>query len=213
MFRERQKADAVDSELEQLEFTETQKRTGATTLLGGLAFMHSRGVAHRDVKSLNLLCNKELTVFKLVSEDIRAPRCFGLFLSLSFSLQCDFGLSRSLGDSESVTTSIRDVNPRWVAPEIFNDEAYSVRADLYSAGVRIYYFCIVQFVLSRFSLFTLSSSTGHSFPLASLYCGSFSTVRFPILVVPRFALFHWSARAIDQRSSIRSIGGGERRSR
>ena len=65
-FQQRQRADAVDSELEQLEFTEIQKRTGATALLGGLAFMHSRGVAHRDVKSLNLLCNKELTVFKLV---------------------------------------------------------------------------------------------------------------------------------------------------
>ena len=45
IFQERQKANAVDSELEQLEFTETQKRTGATALLGGLAFMHSRGVA------------------------------------------------------------------------------------------------------------------------------------------------------------------------
>ena len=79
MFRERQKADAVDSELEQLEFTETQKRTAATALLGGLAFMHSREVAHRDVKSLNLLCNKELTVFKLVSEFMRARGCYASF--------------------------------------------------------------------------------------------------------------------------------------
>ena len=79
------------------------------------------------------------------------------FLSLSLSLQCDFGLSRSLGDNESVTASIRDVNPRWVAPEIFKDEVYSVLADLYSAGVRCYYFGL----LSPFYLVSLSSDFIH----------------------------------------------------
>jgi len=46
---------------------------------------------------------------------------------------CDFGLSRILDKSKTMTTNIGTV--AWIAPEIFQKKHYSEKADVYSFGI------------------------------------------------------------------------------
>mmetsp|Transcript_59185 Transcript_59185/g.105184 ORF Transcript_59185/g.105184 Transcript_59185/m.105184 type:complete len:592 (+) Transcript_59185:47-1822(+) len=81
---------------------------------GALAFLHARGIAHRDVKSHNILLSPHLEV-KL----------------------CDFGLARMR--SELMTGSMQFAGtPHYMAPEIFRNQKYTESVDVFAFGTVIW---------------------------------------------------------------------------
>lgn len=83
-------------------------------LLAALAKVHSCGVVHRDVKAENIL----------LAGDGRP-------------ILCDFGVAGFIDNEE--TMSQRCGSPGYVAPEILGSEAYGTKADIFSAGVVMYF--------------------------------------------------------------------------
>jgi serine/threonine protein kinase len=77
----------------------------------GLAYLHSRGIVHRDIKSSNLLVEKNLTV-----------------------KVGDFGFATAKQDNGTQT---RCGTPCWTAPEIISGTTakYSEKADVYSFAI------------------------------------------------------------------------------
>ena len=82
----------------------------------GLAFLHGRGIVHRDLKSMNLLLDAERAHLKV----------------------CDFGLSRSALLTAKMT---RVGSIQWAAPEVLLGVAYGPRADVWSFGVVLWELC------------------------------------------------------------------------
>jgi len=81
----------------------------------GLAFLHANKILHRDVKSLNILVNKN-RICKLA----------------------DFG-SAKLIRLDTLEFYTADVGtPLWMAPEVRNGNPYNLSADIYSLGVVLY---------------------------------------------------------------------------
>lgn len=76
----------------------------------GMAYLHARGIIHRDLKSDNLLLDSEHTSLKI----------------------CDFGLSREAFVTAKMT---RVGTVQWAAPEVLLGIAYSHQADVWSFGV------------------------------------------------------------------------------
>jgi len=74
-----------------------------------IAYLHSRSVVHRDIKSQNLLVDTNWKV-KI----------------------CDFGFARAADSKEYMTLCGTD---EWMAPEIMLGEKYDERADIYSFGM------------------------------------------------------------------------------
>jgi len=79
----------------------------------GMAFLHSKDIIHRDLKSLNVLVDEENSM-KIT----------------------DFGTSRIVERATLMTSAIGTVS--WMAPEILNNEKYSEKADVYSFGIIIW---------------------------------------------------------------------------
>ena len=82
----------------------------------GMAFLHSRGLIHRDLKSANLLLDAEHERCKV----------------------CDFGLSREAFLTAKMT---RVGSVQWAAPEVLLGVAYGLRADVWSFGVVLWELC------------------------------------------------------------------------
>ncbi len=90
----------------------------ATDMVSGLAFLHSRNILHRDIKSLNVLLdghsNAKLT---------------------------DFGLSQVKNETKSKTSATKTHQDtvgtvQWMAPELFKRRAvFTQKADIYSLGI------------------------------------------------------------------------------
>jgi tRNA A-37 threonylcarbamoyl transferase component Bud32 len=79
-----------------------------------LAFAHTRGVTHRDIKPGNILYATEPT-------DVRIS---------------DFGLAINLGSETTQVTGVG--SPAYMSPEQIRDEVVDHRTDLYSLGVVMY---------------------------------------------------------------------------
>jgi tRNA A-37 threonylcarbamoyl transferase component Bud32 len=79
-----------------------------------LAFAHTRGVTHRDIKPGNILYATEPT-------DVRIG---------------DFGLAINLGSETTQVTGVG--SPAYMSPEQIRDEVVDHRTDLYSLGVVMY---------------------------------------------------------------------------
>ncbi|KAL8147640.1 putative serine/threonine-protein kinase SIS8 isoform X1 [Apium graveolens] len=77
----------------------------------GLMCIHRMKIVHRDIKSANCLVNKHWTV-KI----------------------CDFGLSRMMVDAH-MTDSSSAGTPEWMAPELFRNEPFNEKCDIFSLGV------------------------------------------------------------------------------
>jgi len=79
-----------------------------------IAFLHARGIAHRDIKSQNVLLSPTLDV-KL----------------------CDFGLARMR--SELMTGAMQFAGtPNYMAPEIFRNQKYTENVDVFAFGTLLW---------------------------------------------------------------------------
>lgn len=91
-------------------FDGTRKTICALGIAEGMAYMHSKNIMHRDLKSLNIL---------LDSDD--------------FPKICDFGMSRNIDGTDVLTGGIGTY--RWMAPEVLDSKPYSFKADVYSYAI------------------------------------------------------------------------------
>ena len=85
-------------------------------ILEGLAFLHSNKIIHMDIKAANILVSSEGKV------------------KLS-----DFGCSANLDfmkNHKEIVDTIRGSLP-WMAPEVINEMAYSLKSDIWSLGCTI----------------------------------------------------------------------------
>ncbi|XP_077470565.1 dual specificity testis-specific protein kinase 2 isoform X2 [Stigmatopora argus] len=88
----------------------------ASDLAGGLAYLHAKGIFHRDLTSKNCLIKCEDGSYTAVVGD------FGLAEKIPANL--------TEGAKLSVVGS-----PFWMAPEVLRDEAYNEKADVFSYGI------------------------------------------------------------------------------
>ncbi|KAH3767115.1 mitogen-activated protein kinase kinase kinase [Pelomyxa schiedti] len=82
----------------------------ALGITSGMAYLHSYKLIHRDLKTQNVLLNEKLTV-KII----------------------DFGTSRVVDTASMMTCNIGTV--QYMAPELFANEKYTEKADVYAFGV------------------------------------------------------------------------------
>jgi len=108
--------DVFDRIVEKNHYTELDARDLARELLSAVAYMHARGVAHRDLKPQNLL---------LVSmEDNSAIKV------------ADFGFAKRVHVPNSLMT--RCGTPTYVAPEVLKNHPHDEMVDMWSVGIIIY---------------------------------------------------------------------------
>lgn len=77
-----------------------------------MAYVHSKGLLHCDLKSPNILIDSNIE-----------PKI------------CDFGLALHMLDCPAATSRGRIGTPQWMAPEILRGSEYTKAADIYSFGV------------------------------------------------------------------------------
>lgn len=87
------------------------------TLLAGMWYLHSfrPPIIHRDLKTPNLLVDKDWTI-----------------------KVCDFGLSRSKKNTYLSAKEGAAGTPEWMAPEVLRNEPSNEKCDVYSFGVIMY---------------------------------------------------------------------------
>ncbi|KAK9890669.1 hypothetical protein WA026_012027 [Henosepilachna vigintioctopunctata] len=97
-------------------FEETEARKAMRQILEGVAYLHSRNIAHLDLKPQNIL---------LAAEDC----CDDIKL-------CDFGISKVLEPGVKVREILGTLD--YVAPEVLSYEPISLATDIWSIGVLSY---------------------------------------------------------------------------
>lgn len=93
-----------------------QRSSWMKDIATGMEFLHSRGIAHRDLKSANVLLNDTHKTAKL----------------------CDFGTARQLEHTTAQSTV--SGTHRWMAPEIMKGSTARIntKCDIYSCGMLLY---------------------------------------------------------------------------
>jgi Serine/threonine protein kinase len=86
-------------------------------LVESFIYLQEKGIMHRDIKLANILLSKQDDTIS----DIRVA---------------DFGFARFLNENSFAATQLG--TPLFMAPEIFNNEHYSFKADVWSLGILSY---------------------------------------------------------------------------
>ncbi|XP_041417376.1 dual specificity testis-specific protein kinase 2 isoform X2 [Xenopus laevis] len=82
----------------------------------GLAYLHSKGIFHRDLTSKNCLIKSDESGYSAVV--------------------ADFGLAEKIPDNSEGSEKLAVVgSPYWMAPEVLRDEPYNEKADVFSYGI------------------------------------------------------------------------------
>ncbi|CAH2310566.1 dual specificity testis-specific kinase 2 [Pelobates cultripes] len=82
----------------------------------GLAYLHSKGIFHRDLTSKNCLIKCDEGVYA--------------------GILADFGLAEKIPDYSEGLEKLSVVgSPYWMAPEVLRDEPYNEKADVFSYGI------------------------------------------------------------------------------
>lgn len=110
--------DLMDVDINQILSTTTFWKTDYPQILRialqaakGMCYLHDCNLIHRDLKSVNLLIDKNYSV-----------------------KVCDFGLSRVVArKKQNMTGNVGTVS--WIAPEVFEQQPYDAKADVYSFGM------------------------------------------------------------------------------
>ncbi|OHS93223.1 TKL family protein kinase [Tritrichomonas foetus] len=90
---------------------QTLRTIAAYDIARCMQYLHSRQIAHRDLKSLNVLIDRDL-----------------------HAKVCDFGFSRHADDSTPMSSNIG--TPHWMAPEILKPNVtYTSKVDVYAYGI------------------------------------------------------------------------------
>ena len=100
----------------EFKITEDRARTISHQITNALFYLHSYGIAHRDIKLENILMTK-------ASDDSQVKLI-------------DFGLSKILGPGESSQDPYGTL--AYVAPEVLMQRPYSFYVDSWSLGIIIY---------------------------------------------------------------------------
>ncbi|KAM8930104.1 dual specificity testis-specific protein kinase 2 [Pelodytes ibericus] len=88
----------------------------ALDLALGLAYLHSKGIFHRDLTSKNCLIKSDEGGYSAVV--------------------ADFGLAEKIPDYSEGNEKLSVVgSPYWMAPEVLRDEHYNEKADVFSFGI------------------------------------------------------------------------------
>ncbi|KAL6906119.1 hypothetical protein ACP4OV_003720 [Aristida adscensionis] len=96
----------------------------AVDVCRGMCYLHERGIIHRDLKTANLLMDKDQTVIKaiqLVGADDNVVKV------------ADFGVAR-FQDQGGIMTAETGTY-RWMAPEVINHQPYDNKADVFSFAI------------------------------------------------------------------------------
>ena len=114
--------ELIDQILAKDHYTEKHARKCMQLLLESVAYMHSCGVVHRDLKPQNLMLtdNRDDWHIKIVDFGM-AKRC----------------KSAATGTGRGRLTSICGT-PQYMAPEIFAEQDYGEKVDIWAAGVIAY---------------------------------------------------------------------------
>jgi len=88
-----------------------QKKSLMKQILSGLEFLHKYNIIHRDLKPGNILLSNDKSCVKI----------------------SDFGISKQT-NSDTNTRRTLVGTPWYMAPEVINQEGYSSKADIWSAG-------------------------------------------------------------------------------
>jgi len=88
-----------------------QKKSLMKQILSGLEYLHKYNIIHRDLKPGNILLSSDKTFVKI----------------------SDFGISKQT-NSDTNTRRTLVGTPWYMAPEVINQEGYSSKADIWSAG-------------------------------------------------------------------------------
>lgn len=102
--------DVLDDQ--DIRLTEEQIAYLCKETVAGLAYLHSMGRIHRDIKSDNLLINNK--------GDVKLG---------------DFGFCAALSEGEGQKRKTVVGTPYWMAPEVIRGEPYDYKADTWSMGI------------------------------------------------------------------------------
>jgi serine/threonine protein kinase len=94
-------------------WNDTGKAIAVMELVSGMKFTHNSNIVHRDLKRANLVFDSDHHLYI-----------------------CDFGMSREMFPDSDGTGSIG--TPAYMAPEMFDNEPYSNKVDVYAFGLILY---------------------------------------------------------------------------
>ena len=93
-------------------FSDEDVKLHLEQLLQALQYVHDQQIIHRDIKSGNIMLDKQGQI-KLL----------------------DFGIAKSINPNDTESTAMGLMSPLWASPEQLNGERLSISTDIYSSGV------------------------------------------------------------------------------